>query len=163
MIARIFQGYYLTSDGRVTRFAESELTCRCGCGLSDMREEAIDALHKSRTQLNHPITPTSGVRCPAWNEHEGGHAESAHLDGFAIDMRSTIDIVLLRGYLKRWFRQVGMYSRSLGLFCHADMKPGGVRVSDVYTQDGKFSFDDFLVFYRIEAEHDMILEIMETT
>jgi zinc D-Ala-D-Ala carboxypeptidase len=163
MTARIFQGYYLTSDGRITRFSESELTCRCGCGLSEMQEPCIDSLHASRTEFNHPMIPTSGRRCPAWNEHEGGQPDSAHLYGLATDLQSTMDLYALYAILHKHFRRVCMYSRSRDYFCHADMRLDGPTIWDVVTCDGSFLFADFLERYMIPNTRDAINEVLEAT
>jgi len=163
MIARIFQGFYLTSGGRVTRFTDAELGCRCGCLLLDMQEPCINALHQARTTFNHPMLPTSGVRCGSWNTAKGGAIDSAHLDGLAVDLQSSKDLYALYCVLEYPFRRVSMYSRSKGYFCHADMRFDGRRIWDVVTCDGKFLFRDFLKRYMITAVRDSINDVLEAT
>jgi len=168
MIARIFQTgarneFYLTSDGRITRFSRDELACRCGCGLADMREIAIDALNEARTRFGHPMIPTSGVRCPSHNTAIGGSADSAHMEGLAIDLKSTHPIWDLYEVLGLYFNRVWAYSQSLGLFCHADMRPS--RLRRVKTRDGEFAVPEFCSYYRLDPDtpRDRIQEVLETT
>lgn len=163
MIARIFQGFYLTSDGRVTRFTDAELGCRCGCLLTDMQEPCIDALHESRTEIDHPMFPTSGVRCWSWNTAKGGAQDSAHPEGLAVDLQSMIDLYTLYHTLIKHFRRVCMYSRAKGYFCHADMRIDGRKIWDVITCDGDFLLADFLERYMITAVKDSINEVLEAT
>jgi zinc D-Ala-D-Ala carboxypeptidase len=163
MIARILNEIYVTSDGRLTRFRREELACRCGCGLDDMEESCIDALHEARTAFGHPMIPTSGVRCGSWNLEIGGATDSAHLYGLAVDLQSTMDLYALYLMLKSHFRRVSMYSRSKGYFCHADMRIDGPAIWDVVTCDGNFLFMNFLERYMITAVRDSINEVLEAT
>lgn len=161
-IARIFQGHYLTSDGRLTHFTRSELSCRDSCGVADMQEIAIDALEASRIKLGKPIYVTSGIRCQAHNAAVGGAPESQHLKGLAIDMKSDLDLFALYVTLVTYFRRVGMYSRSQGYFCHADMKMDGLKTW-VKTDEGLMPMPDFLAHYDIDLERDPVNAILEAT
>jgi len=163
MIARIFHNIYVTSDGRLTRFMRDELACHCGCGLEDMQEPCINALHEARTMFNHPILPTSGVRCGSWNTAKGGSVNSAHLDGEAVDMQSTIDLYALFVVLTKYFRRTCMYSQSQGYFCHSDMRIDGPKIWDIITCDGSFLFTDFAKHYKVPMVRDSINEVLEAT
>ena len=163
MTARIFEGYYLTSDGRITRFGRNEIACRCGCGLDEMREETIDALHAARTEFGHPMVPTSGCRCATHNTAVGGTDNSAHLIGLAADLQSTVDLYTLYLILTKHFRRVCVYSQSQAYFCHADMRVGGPRIWDVVTRDGKFLWTEFLEHYKIGETDEAINGVLEAT
>lgn len=163
MVARIIAGFYTTSDGRITRFAEPELACKCGCGWNEMQEPTIDALHETRIFINRPIIVTSGVRCAAHNEAVGGRPDGAHPKGLAVDSYCTLDTYAYYMALKRFFRRVTMYSDQMGHFCHADMWLDGPLIHDVVTCDGKFLLDAFLEYYKITAVRDAINEVLEAT
>jgi len=163
MIARIFQGYYLTTDGRITHFTRSELSCRDSCGRADMQEPAIDALENARLEAGQPLFPTSGVRCSAWNDRKGGSANSPHLRGEAVDLSWGQDTFALWLLLRKHFRRVCMYSRSKGGHCHADMWITDRAIWDVVTKDGNFLIADFLERYKIAMIGDAINEILGAT
>jgi hypothetical protein len=163
MIARIFQGYYLTGDGRITHFTRSELSCKDSCGLSDMREETIDALEAARLDAGQPLFPTSGVRCGAWNTQKGGSPDSPHMRGLAVDLSWSVDTFSLWLLLRRHFRRVCMYSKSKGGHCHADMWITDKIIWDVVTRDGNFLIANSLEHYRITLARDFVNEILEAT
>jgi zinc D-Ala-D-Ala carboxypeptidase len=163
VIARIFQGYYLTSDGRITHFARTDLSCRCSCGIADMREEVIDALEGTRLEANRPMTPTSGIRCAAWNARKGGVADSPHKLGLAVDLIWAEDIFALWLLLRKRFRRVCMYSKARGQFCHADMWITDKIIWDVVTIDGNFLLANFMDHYKIPFVRDAVNDVLEAT
>lgn len=71
-------------------FTAEELRCRCGCGLGDDRLEhsprLLSLLEAIRSRLDRPLHPTSGIRCVAHNRAVGGHPDSPHLRGTAVDL-----------------------------------------------------------------------------
>ena len=60
-------------------FDRAEFACKDGCGANLIRPRLVDALQDMRRQLGRPIAIRSGCRCPAWNAHEKGKPDSAHL------------------------------------------------------------------------------------
>ena len=70
-------------------FDSDQFRCRCGaCGEPLIAPELIESLEAWRAILNadckegdkeHRLILTSGCRCVAWNQHEGGKASSQHL------------------------------------------------------------------------------------
>lgn len=56
----------------------SEITCRCGCGLSRLHPRTIEIFQSTRDFCGFPIFITSGCRCKKHNQAEGGVADSAH-------------------------------------------------------------------------------------
>lgn len=73
-------------------FSADEFACRCpnqNCLMKDgsrMDSGFIQALQIMRDVLKKPIKITSGLRCPDWNDHEGGKSDSSHLKGLAVDI-----------------------------------------------------------------------------
>ena len=60
-------------------FSKSEITCKCGCGLSSISLGLIEKLQNMRIQCGFPFTITSGCRCAKHNKAVGGKLDSAHL------------------------------------------------------------------------------------
>ncbi len=67
-------------------FKPDELKCRCGCGF-DVTPEFKGRLNKLRRMAGVPFSISSGARCVARNEAEGGSPDSAHTRGLAVDIR----------------------------------------------------------------------------
>jgi uncharacterized protein YcbK (DUF882 family) len=67
-------------------FNEVELCCNCGCGYGVVNPELLLAIQQLRDKLNKPITVTSWCRCHSHNTNIGGHQNSDHLYGKAIDI-----------------------------------------------------------------------------
>lgn len=70
-------------------FTEDEFRCRCGCGLGykDMQESTLLKLFEARDEAGVPFIITSAIRCENHNRNVGGAPNSAHLRGYAIDVR----------------------------------------------------------------------------
>jgi len=64
----------------------SEFKCDCGCGKVDMKDELLKKLDELRDLLGEPVTIKSGYRCLKANIECGGKTDSAHLDGYAVDI-----------------------------------------------------------------------------
>jgi uncharacterized protein YcbK (DUF882 family) len=67
-------------------FSRSEFACKCGCGFNTVDVELVGILESIRQRFDKPITVTSGCRCVAHNEAEGGGSKSQHLIGRAADI-----------------------------------------------------------------------------
>lgn len=75
---------YLTKN-----FDSKEFACKCGkCDLDgqSMPLWFVNELQALRDEVDIPLIITSGIRCEAWNAHEGGKFNSAHLRGMAADI-----------------------------------------------------------------------------
>ena len=68
-------------------FDSSEFACKCGCGLDNVSSELVAVLELVRIKFRSPVTVSSGCRCKAHNEKEGGAPRSKHLDGIAADIK----------------------------------------------------------------------------
>jgi len=101
-------------------FKESEFACRCGCGLNNISHALVDKLDEAREMYGKPMKVESGSRCPAWNKHEKGKRNSAHLKGEAADIRCTTSHDRYR--LLNIFCILGFNRLGLGkTFLHADI------------------------------------------
>ncbi len=83
----------------------SEFVCHCGCGQVYVADETAKAAQFCRDHFQDElpdwdvrIKVTSGTRCAAWNQHEGGSVISRHLLKWATFEESAIDFYLYDGY-----------------------------------------------------------------
>ena len=111
------------------RFPDSELVCKCGCGLlPDMR--FVERLYAMRLILGVPIIVLSGARCPEYNASVGGSDGSAHLIG-AADILTEFNTV--RGSIVRAAIDVGMTGIGINRHSvHVDDKHYILTVWDYY-------------------------------
>lgn len=102
-----------------------EFRCRCGeCGkgINDMEPIMLMSLDDARDLARVPFVLNSAIRCPAWNKHEGGADNSAHLKGWAVDIQtpdSRTRYRVLKALFAKGFHRIGIYKT----FIHADMDP----------------------------------------
>lgn len=69
-------------------FTRRELTCKCGCGLCNPRDELLHLAEAVRHVLGDtPMIVTSCCRCEKHNRAVGGSPTSKHLTGRALDFR----------------------------------------------------------------------------
>lgn len=80
----------MTAQEYVKRFG-SILKCRC-CGVDKVDPELIAAIVKLCNVTGQVLTPTCAYRCPAHNAEVGGHPQSRHIDGRAIDIETELDL-----------------------------------------------------------------------
>ncbi len=105
-----------------TYFDKSEFDCKCGCGTNKAKQALIDKLNVARGNAGIPFVIVSGTRCEARNEDEGGAPDSAHLDGWAADIRaasSRARYKIIKALLDAGFTRIGP-GRT---FVHADCDP----------------------------------------
>jgi len=73
-------------------FSADEFACKnClkeGVYYNKIKIGFVEELQKIRDKLRQPLLVTSGTRCPHHNIKEGGHKNSAHLEGLAVDIFS---------------------------------------------------------------------------
>lgn len=72
-------------------FDRSEFKCKCGgkyCNgfPAEPKEQLVRIADQLRKNLGVPITIVSGLRCPTWNQIQGGVADSQHQYGEAADI-----------------------------------------------------------------------------
>ena len=75
----------ISSWSDIKYFKESEFTCKCGCGLNNIKLTIVKIADQVREHFGSPAIVTSGCRCTKHNKNVGGVANSRHLDGKAID------------------------------------------------------------------------------
>lgn len=72
-------------------FKREEFRCKCGgkyCNgfPAEPKEQLVRIANQLRKNLGVPITIVSGLRCPTWNQIQGGVADSQHQCGEAADI-----------------------------------------------------------------------------
>lgn len=68
-------------------FRRSEISCKCGCGKSDVSPLLVDMLDKLRDMSGLPVVVTSVCRCAKHNATVMGESDSSHVFGLAADIR----------------------------------------------------------------------------
>lgn len=111
-------------------FSFREVQCKCGgryvdCPRIWTARSVFAALEASRAKVNHPISITSGCRCPNYNEDVGGARASQHKDGLAIDWKGP-DKDTVRSW--RLWRGIGYGSHS-DCSLHTDLRPTSTTAS----------------------------------
>ena len=107
-------------------FSRSEMECKCGCGLMNMKDSTMQMLERVRLRYGAPMTINSACRCPARNEAEGGKPGSAHPDGYAVDAkvangRQRWDLV--DAAIEVGFNRIGIAKGFVHLDNHPDKFP----------------------------------------
>jgi peptidoglycan hydrolase-like protein with peptidoglycan-binding domain len=72
-------------------FSRDEFRCKCGGAYCDgfpaePKEQLVRIADQLRKNLGVPITIVSGLRCPTWNQIQGGVDNSQHMYGEAADI-----------------------------------------------------------------------------
>ena len=103
-------------------FADAEFKCQCGkCGEHKMSQEFLDKLDDARSISKCSYVITSGYRCKAHNKAVGGHENSLHSKGEAVDILADTDrkrADILIGLIKAGFVHIGIAKD----FIHVDYK-----------------------------------------
>ena len=109
---------------RLTHFSPLEFQCRCGCGagMEKMDPKFLAMLDAAREIAGVPFALSSAYRCPAHNRAVGGVRDSAHVRGYAADIRCTPSherFVLLAALLQAGFRRIELAPT----WIHVDIDP----------------------------------------
>ncbi len=106
----------------IRHFRVEEFMCRCGCGEVIIESGLIEVLERLREHLNKPIIITSAYRCPEHNERIGGVPNSAHVRGYAVDIKvlsSRTRYRVIEYLLREGVRRIGVAKD----FVHFDLDP----------------------------------------
>ena len=105
-------------------FTEEELACN-HCGENKCQDKMVSLLQKLRDDVNFPIKISSGYRCPTWNESVGGHPNSSHMEGLAIDILCSGQkaLTIVEAGIRLGFTGVGISQKKGQRFVHLDVKP----------------------------------------
>lgn len=69
-------------------FAMHEVECNCGCGQKIVQPKLVYILQAARTRAGIPFHITSWNRCTKYNAKIKGAVLSAHIKGFAVDIKA---------------------------------------------------------------------------
>ncbi|MBW1996376.1 MAG: peptidase M15 [Deltaproteobacteria bacterium] len=98
-----------------------EFACPC-CGKVEMDEGFLRKLDLARDYSIVPFFITSGYRCERHNDRVGGKKNSAHLRGYAADIKvanSRARYYILEALMRVGFKRIGIGSN----FIHVDDDP----------------------------------------
>lgn len=114
---------FITIPGQVSpHFRAEEFKCKCGCGGIRVSQRLIEMLEQLRQSFGGPLTINSGYRCPAHNAEASRVERSAHVLGYAADIRAIDGHT--RFLLIDKARQVGFVRLGVaGTFIHVDCDP----------------------------------------
>lgn len=75
---------------RIRHWSREEFRCRCAGKYCDgfpaePDRTLVELVEALREKAGRPAHPSSGLRCPVWNEIQGGVSNSRHLTGKALD------------------------------------------------------------------------------
>jgi len=105
----------------IRHFRTKEFVCK-HCGKVKIESELIKILEELRKDLKMPVVITSAYRCPKHNQEIGGVPGSAHVRGYAVDIR-VLDS-RTRFYVVRWLLERGINRIGIGRdFIHFDIDP----------------------------------------
>ena len=111
-------------------FTDKELSCRCGCGKTDMDEEFMRKLEAMRENADFPFSITSGIRCGSHNNNISSTGfDGPHTTGQAVDIavdRHRAFIVMDLAF-QYGMTGIGVKQRGEGRFIHVDDLHEGVR------------------------------------
>ena len=111
---------YIKEKG-IKYFKPEEFQCR-HCGEVIIDSQLIDTLEKLREYLGKPVVITSGYRCVKWNREIGGVKGSAHIRGYAVDIKvlnSRTRYKIITFLLSQGISRIGI----AGNFIHFDIDP----------------------------------------
>ena len=89
----------------------------------------VSLLQKFRDDVGFPIKISSGYRCPTWNKSVGGHPNSSHMEGLAIDIacRGEKALKIVEAGIRLGFVGVRIIQRK-EKFVHLDLKRTPTRI-----------------------------------
>ena len=106
----------------IKHFKINEFVCR-HCGEVRIDERVVLLVERLRNDLGKPPVITSAYRCPVHYRRIGGVQSSAHVKGYALDVRcrdskDRLNIVAILTELS--VEKIGVHAR----FIHFDVDPG---------------------------------------
>lgn len=103
-------------------FTSEEFACKCGCGYDTPNPELVRMLQATRDLYGKQMTITSGCRCIKHNRTVGGAANSAHIDGNAVDILTPTGVdryLIIKALIQAGFERIGINFNKK--FIHVDV------------------------------------------
>ena len=104
-------------------FKPEEFACKCGCGGSTVDPDLAGKLDAIREICGFPLIISSGFRCLAHNTDVGGHPNSAHMRGLAVDLAVSGEkaLCVVAAAAPEGFTGVGVSQKGARRFVHLDV------------------------------------------
>ncbi len=105
----------------IKHFRAEEFVCK-HCGKVIIEGQLIEILEKLREYLKEPVIITSAYRCEGHNRAIGGVSNSAHVKGYAVDIKvlsSQTRYRVIEYLLKEGINRIGIAKD----FIHFDLDP----------------------------------------
>jgi hypothetical protein len=105
-------------------FDSEEFACKCGCGYAHPQPVLIGLLDMARMKAQIPFFIDSGCRCAKHNAEEGGKQNSAHLRGYAADIRAPGSVErykVISSAIFAGFHRVGIGKDFVHVDCDPDL------------------------------------------
>jgi len=110
-----------TEEREIRYFKAEEFACR-HCEKVKIESRLIELLDALREHMGKPIVITSAYRCHVHNRRIGGVPNSAHVRGYAVDVKCTNSLdrqKMLEFLLSRGVERIGIHPA----FIHFDLDP----------------------------------------
>jgi hypothetical protein len=105
---------------KLTYFKDSELECKCGCGLLNIDIKLALMIDSARAIAKIPFIINSCCRCEKHNKDIGGSLTSSHLKGLAIDVKAVDSLTrfkIVDSLIRVGFKRILLYKS----FIHVDI------------------------------------------
>ncbi len=108
----------------VPNFSQNELACNCGCQENKCQDDMVLLLQQLREDVDFPIRLSSAYRCPSWNQKVGGHPNSSHMEGLAVDILCSGEkaLAIVESAIRLGFTGCGISQKRGQKFVHLDLK-----------------------------------------
>lgn len=103
-------------------FTPAEVACKCGCGMLP-DADFMDKVQVVRDIVGFPLIPTSGARCPEYNDKVSSTGLTGpHTTGRAIDfgVLGSRALEVVRAMLAVGFTGIGVNQKGNARFIHGD-------------------------------------------
>ena len=99
-----------------------EFTCKCGCGLNNVKPKTVEMFADARAIAKVPFVFNSGCRCRNHNAEIKGKPGSSHLSGWAGDISTVGSFMrfrVLKGLIMAGFTRIEIRET----WIHGDIDP----------------------------------------
>jgi zinc D-Ala-D-Ala carboxypeptidase len=139
-----------------------ETVCRCGCGKNDMQFQVVDGVSFLRDIMGVRFLVTSGFRCDSHNRKVGGHPNSFHTKGkaidFTVDRKELLPLIYRIAIVSKRFNGIGLGEKMIHVDCgdrpspyYYIYTPGGIKplCPDILSKIRSETLEEHLREYKV--------------